>query len=130
MGSGFVQCTKICPSCLASQVSVVIDDAKVECDTGPINLKPTVMFQTRFFNFNIKNTGLGTVDYKWAVKNLDGTVDSTGPYTVSLQSDFASAANQLQEHVALSFTWLSQDVASTNFLAMFRCMSKASAYRP
>ena len=78
----------ICPSCLASQVSVVIDDAKVEYDTGPINFKPTVMFQTRLFNFNIKNTGLGTVDYKWAVQNLDGTVDSTGPYTVSLQSDF------------------------------------------
>lgn len=88
MGSEFVLCSMICPSCLASQVSVVIDDAKVECDTGPINFKPTVMFQTRLFNFNIKNTGLGTVDYKWAVQNLDGTVDSTGPYTVSLQSDF------------------------------------------
>ena len=92
---------------------MVIDDAKVECDTGPINLKPTVMFQTCLFNFNIKNTGLGTVDYKWAVQNLDGTVDSTGPYTVSLQSNFDSVANHVPGHLTLHFTWLSQDVAST-----------------
>ena len=84
----------------------MIDDAKVECDTGPINFKPTVMFQTRLFNLNIKNSGLGTVDYKWAIQNLDGTVDSTGPYTVSLQPDFHSAANQMQPHFALHFTWL------------------------
>ena len=73
----------------------MIDDAKVECDTGPINFKPTVMFQTRLFNFNIKNIGLGSMDYRWAIQNLDGTVDSTGLYMVSLQSDCVLAANQM-----------------------------------
>lgn len=71
---------------LAMQVSVVIDDAKVECDAGPINFKPTVMFQTRLFNFNMKNTGLGTVDFKWAIHNLDGSVDVSGLYMVSFLS--------------------------------------------
>ena len=65
------------------QVSVVIDDAKVECDAGPINFKPTVMFQTRLFSFNMKNTGLGSVDYRWNVQHLDGTADASGPYSVS-----------------------------------------------
>ena len=63
---------------------MVIDDARVECDAGPINFKPTVMFQTRMFNFNMKNTGLGAVDYKWAVQHPDGSVDAAGPYTVSM----------------------------------------------
>ena len=81
-------------------MSVVIDDAKVECDTGPINFKPTVMFQTRLFKFTIKNTGLGTVDYKWAVQKLDGTVDSTGPYTVSLHPEFDLVANHMPGHLA------------------------------
>lgn len=65
-------------------MSVVIDDARVECDAGPINFKPTVMFQTRLFNFNMKNTGLGAVDYKWAIQHPDGSVDAAGPYVVSL----------------------------------------------
>jgi len=47
------------------QVSVVIDDARVECDAGPINFKPTVMF------------------YKWAVQTLDGAPDTSGTYMVS-----------------------------------------------
>lgn len=64
------------------QVSVVIDDARVECDAGPINFKPTVMFQTRLFNFNLKNAGLGNVDYKWAVQTLDGATDTSGIYMV------------------------------------------------
>lgn len=72
----------------------MIDDAKVEYSSGPINFKPTVMFQTRLFNFNLKNIGLGTVDYKWAVQHLDGTVDSTGPYTVSLPSYLDAIAHQ------------------------------------
>lgn len=62
---------------------MVIDDARVECDAGPINFKPTVMFQTRLFNFNMKNTGLGAVDYKWAIQHPDGSPDPAGPYTVS-----------------------------------------------
>ncbi len=64
-------------------MSVVIDDARVECDAGPINFKPTVMFQTRLFNFNLKNAGLGNVDYKWAVQTLDGAPDTSGTYMVS-----------------------------------------------
>lgn len=62
---------------------MVIDDACVECDTGPINFKPTVMFQTRTFNFNLKNAGLSNVDYKWAVQTLDGANDTSGTYVVS-----------------------------------------------
>lgn len=73
----------------------MIDDAKVECDASPINFKPTVMFQTRLFNFNIKNTGLGMLDYKWAIKNPDGTVDSAGPYSVSLLPDVDGVGNHL-----------------------------------
>ena len=65
------------------QVSVVIDDARVECDAGPINFKPTVMFQTRLFNFNLKNAGLGNLDYKWGVQTLDGAPDTSGTYMVS-----------------------------------------------
>ena len=64
-------------------MSVVVDDAHVECDGGPINFKPTVMFQTRVFNFALKNTGLGSVNYKWAVQTLDGTPDLSGMYSVS-----------------------------------------------
>ena len=70
----------------ALQVSVVIDDVKLESDADPINLKPTVMFQTRLFNFSMKNTGLGAMNYKWSVQNLDGTVDASGLYTVSSQA--------------------------------------------
>ncbi len=65
--------------CCYLQVSVVIDDARA----GPINFKPTVMFQTRLFNFNLKNAGLGNVDYKWAVQTLDGATDTSGTYVVS-----------------------------------------------
>lgn len=97
----------------------MIDDAKVECDTGPINLKPTVMFQTRLFNFNIKNTGLGTVDYKWAVQNLDGTVDSIGPYTVSLQSNVDSVANQCARTSHLAF-----------HMAIPRCCEHSTVFLP
>ena len=65
------------------QVSVVFDDARVECDAGAITFKSTVMFQTRLFNFSLKNTGLGSVDYKWAVQTLDGAADFSGIYVVS-----------------------------------------------
>ena len=69
-------------TCCALQVSVVVDDARVECDAGPINFKPTVMFQTRLFNFSLKNTGLGNVDYKWAVQTLGGATDTSGTFVV------------------------------------------------
>ena len=64
-------------------MSLVVDDARVECDAGPINFKPTVMFQTRVFTFGLKNTGLGSVNYKWAVQTRDGAPDTTAMYTVS-----------------------------------------------
>lgn len=65
------------------QVSLVVDDAHIECDAGPINFKPTVMFQTRVFTFGVKNTGLGSVNYKWAVQTRDGNPDASGMYSVS-----------------------------------------------
>ena len=74
------------------QVSVVIDDARVECDASPINFKPTIMFQTRLFNFTLKNTGLGKVDYKWAVTTLDGKPDLSGIYAVGPTRDAPSDA--------------------------------------
>lgn len=63
---------------------MVIDDAKVECDASSITFKSTVMFQTRLFTFPLRNTGLGKVDYRWAVQTLDGKPDASGIYTVSL----------------------------------------------
>lgn len=65
------------------QVSLVVDDAHVECDAGPINFKPTVMFQTRVFSFGLKNTGLGNINYKWAVQTPNGAPDMSGMYAVS-----------------------------------------------
>lgn len=72
--------------CCCLQVSLVVDDAHVECDSGPINFKPTVMFQTRIFTFSLKNTGLGNVNYKWAIQTLDGTPDMSAMYSVRAQS--------------------------------------------
>ncbi len=66
-------------------MSVVVDDARIECDAGPINFKPTVMFQARVFNFGLKNTGLGSVDYKWSIQTLEGAPDTSGTYVVSPQ---------------------------------------------
>ena len=66
---------------------MVVDDARVECDAGPINFKPTVMFQTRLFNFSLKNTGLGSVDYKWAVQTLGGATDTSGTFVVACLAD-------------------------------------------
>ena len=62
----------------------MIDDARVDCEASPITFKPTVMFQTRLFTFPLKNSGLGKVDYKWAVQTMDGKPDHSGIYTVSL----------------------------------------------
>ena len=82
------------------QVSLVVDDAHVDCDSGPINFKPTVMFQTRVFTFSLKNTGLGNVNYKWAVQTLDGTSDTSGMYSVRTQSRYhlLSAASIPSRH--------------------------------
>ncbi|KAL0040642.1 hypothetical protein WJX79_000331 [Trebouxia sp. C0005] len=94
------------PVSLPLKVSVVIDDACVECDTGPINFKPTVMFQTRTFNFNLKNAGLSNVDYKWAVQTLDGANDTSGTYVVTPEGGCLAAG----ETAAITVKFSPQEV--------------------
>lgn len=98
-------------------MSLVIDDAKIECDAGPINFKPTVMFQTRVFNFNMKNTGLGAVDYIWVVQKLDGTLDSAGPYTVSTLPALCTYMYNVHGSICL-MSWQLQDHRSRKFVQL------------
>lgn len=64
------------------QVSAVADSGKYECSTAPIRFRPTMMFQTRSFNFPLHNKGLGALPFSWTVLHRDGTPDESGEDTL------------------------------------------------
>ena len=60
----------------ALKVDVVADYGHLECETTEIQFKSTMMYQTRRHHFTIKNAGLASMDYKWAMCSMGGQ-----PYT-------------------------------------------------
>jgi hypothetical protein len=65
------------------QLWATADDARVQCDSLPINFAPTFMHQSRTFAFPVKNTGITAVMCSWRVETLDGCLDKSGMYKVS-----------------------------------------------
>ena len=66
---------------IALKVSAVADDAKPECDLGPINFKPTMMFQSRVYSFQLRNDSKARMPYTWEVEG--GAAGDENPYQVT-----------------------------------------------
>jgi hydrocephalus-inducing protein len=49
---------------LPLRLSAVADNAKYECEAGPIAFRPTMMFQTRSYSFVLANKGLGRMPFR------------------------------------------------------------------
>lgn len=66
-------------------VSAVADYAKYECPIREVNFKDTLMYQTRVYSFPVRNTGLISLSYQWAV--VDGEGSPLTPHTSQLHLD-------------------------------------------
>lgn len=51
---------------LLLRLHAVADNARYECEAGPIAFRPTMMFQTRSYSFTLANKGLGRLPFRWA----------------------------------------------------------------
>ncbi|GMH35419.1 hypothetical protein BSKO_03287 [Bryopsis sp. KO-2023] len=65
------------------KIFAVADEILYECDSAPINFRPTMMFQSRSFPFTFTNPSTAKMNFRWAFTNMDGTPDTSGLYTVS-----------------------------------------------
>ena len=67
---------------LRLECNAIIDYPKYECETDNIMFKPTLMFQTRSYKFDVKNVAMVDIHYLWKITNtLQGTVDN-GPFSI------------------------------------------------
>ena len=72
---------------ISLKVFAVADNAKPECDRGPINFKPTMMFQSRIYSFVLQNTSTAAMQYSWQILGgQDKDIDLENPYTVTPSS--------------------------------------------
>ncbi|KAG2489301.1 hypothetical protein HYH03_012133 [Edaphochlamys debaryana] len=90
---------------LVLHVHATADNAKYTCESGPIMFKPTMMFQTRGYNFVLANTSSARMDYKFTVMLADGnTADGSGLYTVTPAGGVIDAGQSQQITVKFSPT--------------------------
>lgn len=71
---------------LLLHVHAVADNARYSCEADPAGIlfKPTMMFQTRAYSFQLANTSSARLDYRFTVMTADGRIpDSSGLYTVT-----------------------------------------------
>jgi hypothetical protein len=63
-----------------SQVYATADSPRYECSapSPAIVFRPTMMFQTRSFTFNITNSALTALKYRWVVLDKHGHPDESG----------------------------------------------------
>jgi hypothetical protein len=48
---------------LSLKCTACADVVSFECEVGSISFKPTPMFQTRVFNYTVKNTSRAVIEY-------------------------------------------------------------------
>ena len=68
---------------IALSISVAVDNSRYECETKAILFRPTMMFQSRSYSFELKNIASANMEFEWQVVFDDGTVDEDGPYVIS-----------------------------------------------
>ena len=101
---------------ISLKVFAVADNAKPECDTGPINFKPTMMFQSRVYSFALKNTSTAAMPYTWRVTGGPaGDIDN--PYTVSPSS---GTIQEGQEHT-ISVRFSPKEIDDADYSRMLVC---------
>lgn len=66
------------PCCV--QVQAAADTPRYECSAPApaIVFKPTMMFQTRTFGFNLANPALTALEYAWELRDKQGNPDASG----------------------------------------------------
>ncbi|KAF8569703.1 hypothetical protein P879_07051, partial [Paragonimus westermani] len=73
------------PKPLELLVSVVSDYARFSCDVDCIIFKETLMLQRRIYRFELSNTGLVTLNYRWVIEMM--YAKDTGPTNSGTNSD-------------------------------------------
>ncbi|KAF6780525.1 hypothetical protein AHF37_00011 [Paragonimus kellicotti] len=73
------------PKPLELLVSVVSDYARFNCDVDCIIFKETLMLQRRIYRFELSNTGLVTLNYRWVIEMI--YTKDTGPISNGSNSD-------------------------------------------
>lgn len=71
---------------VALKVFAVADNNRYECSVQTATFRPTMMYQARTFNFQLKNTGTAKMDFDWSFRNADGSpleAYQITPYSVS-----------------------------------------------
>eukprot|EP00878_Enallax_costatus_P044949 GHUV01053758.1.p1 GENE.GHUV01053758.1~~GHUV01053758.1.p1 ORF type:complete len:488 (+),score=164.53 GHUV01053758.1:1059-2522(+) len=70
---------------LVLKVSAAADTPKYECSapSPAIVFRPTMMFQTRTFTFNLTNNALTALDYKWQILSMQEEPDESGLYQIA-----------------------------------------------
>lgn len=76
---------------ISLKVSVVSDYVRYTCDHREIKFASTLMFATRSFKFNLKNSSMINMSYKFKICNADTGKLDAGPYSVSPREGNVSA---------------------------------------
>lgn len=65
------------------KASVTVDYASYECQTKEIVFRPTLMFSTRMYKFNVKNTSKIVLNYLMKIVDSETGVLKEEPYSIS-----------------------------------------------
>ena len=84
------------------KVHAIADNARYECDTGPIVFRTTMMFQSRTFSFPLRNTSTAMLEFEWQVCLTDGDPDMSSLYSVSPVSGSVPAGGEVSVTVRFS----------------------------
>ena len=52
---------------IALSISVAVDNSRYECETKAILFRPTMMFQSRSYSFELKNIASANMEFEWQV---------------------------------------------------------------
>ncbi|QDZ25387.1 hypothetical protein HOP50_17g79270 [Chloropicon primus] len=102
---------------IALKIFAVADNAKPECDAGPINFKSTMMFQSRVYSFSLKNTSTAAMPYSWEVTGGSPGSEDENPYTVTPTS---GTIEEGQEHT-ISVRFSPKEIDESDYARMLVC---------
>ena len=81
------------------KVTARADKVQYECDQSTLSFRPTMMFQTRVYRFNVTNTSAVTFDYDWTMESTSRrllTVNNGGSPTRPRSRGGASTPTNVQ----------------------------------
>ena len=90
-------------------VSAIADFAKYECPIREINFRDTLMYQTRVYSFPVRNTGLISLSYQWAIVDSDGSPITPHSSQLHLDSE-GSVVSEGGEMVPFSISPMSGQI--------------------